>query len=217
MRREGSVTRVFVISPTAWSNQILNAICTDPERDWKFPLDSKVFDNLKKIEEACDADAAAYADDLEYLIARRRFCAGEDISQKEDMLLEKYGYREITPKRPSPLLFLDDCQSSPIFSNSSKNAFNALVLNSRHVGQDTGLSIFLVAQTSRGIPRGLRLNFTHLFLWRTQSLREKKLLYEEVGALMNEEEFGRKLDLYTALPYGYMFVDLWAKRISDTF
>ena len=217
LRREGSITRVFVISPTAVSNQILNAICTDPERDKKYVLDSKVFDRLREIEDLCDADAAIYRDQLEYLVTKKKFCDGDEMTDAETMLMERYGYRDVKAVRPSPALFLDDCQSSPIFSNSSKNSFTNLVLKSRHIGQGTGLSIFLAAQTSRGIPRGLRLNFTHLFLWRTQSLREKKLLYEEVGALMNEEEFDRKLDLYTALPYSYMFIDLWLKRISDSF
>jgi ABC-type dipeptide/oligopeptide/nickel transport system ATPase component len=217
MRREKSITRVFVISPTANSNHILNAICPDPARDWKIELTSKVFDDLKRIEEACEGDADAYYRDMEYAIAKKKYVEGDDLSQKEESLLEERGYVDVVPKRPSPALFLDDCQSSPIFSNSTKNVFTNLVLRSRHVGQGIGLSIFLAAQTSRGIPRGLRLNFTHLFIYRTQSLRETKILYEEVGALINESEFTRLLNLYTLEPYGYMFVDLWAKRIANTF
>jgi hypothetical protein len=217
LRREGSITRVFIISPTAASMQSYNAISTDPERDWKIGLGPTIFQDLKRIEDACEADAKVFCDDMAYALAYKKYTEGDNISQHDEFLLEQRGYKEVVPKRPSPAIFLDDCQSGPIFNNSHRNEFTSLVLRSRHVGMGTGLSIFIAAQTSRGVPRGLRLNFTHLFLWRTQSIREKKILYEEVGSMMSEEEFDRKLDLYTALPYSYMFVDLWNKTISDSF
>lgn len=217
LRREGSVTRVFVISPTANSNQILNEICVN-DRDWKIEPNSTVFKRLTDIEESCEADAEEFREKLEYQIALRKYTSGDAVSMAEQNLLEKHNFEEVKPIRPSPLLFLDDCQSTgPLFSNSSKNLFTGLVLRSRHVGQGTGLSIVLAAQTSRGIPRGLRLNFTHLFLFRTQSIREKKILYEECGSLLSEMEFDRMLDLYTTAPHGYMFIDLWAKTIGNTY
>jgi hypothetical protein len=189
----------------------------DPLRDLKIDLNTKVFEELKKIETACEADAKIYYDQLEYALARKRYCNGDQLTPQEETLLEQRGFADVTPKRPSPALFLDDCQSGPIFSNSNKNAFTNLVLRSRHIAQGTGLSIFLAAQTSRGIPRSLRLNFTHLFLWRTHSIREKKILYEEVGGMMSEHEFERLLDLYTHLPHSYMFVDCIAKTVNNTF
>jgi tRNA uridine 5-carbamoylmethylation protein Kti12 len=72
LRREGSVNRVFVVSPTASSNAIYDAICTNPDKDQKINLKhAQVFEDIKRVEEMCEADAAQYYDDLEYAIVRK--------------------------------------------------------------------------------------------------------------------------------------------------
>jgi predicted ATPase len=117
LRREGAVTRVFVISPTVVSNQIYGAICTDKERDWKIHLGDDVFEQLKRIEADVEADAENYRKDLEYVLARKKYCSGEELTAAEETLLEHRSYVNVKPVRPSPALFVDDCVSSKMFSN----------------------------------------------------------------------------------------------------
>lgn len=217
MRQEGSLNRVFIISPTASSNQIYNAIATG-ENDWKIDLNSRtVFQDLKKIEEAIQADAEIYKKELEYVIVRNKFVNGDVISDAEERLLEERGYEDLKPKRPIPCIFVDDCQSSPLFSNNSRNAFTNYVLRCRHIGEGLGCSIFIAVQTSKGVPRSIRLNLTHVCVFRTHSSQEKKILYEELGAFVPEDEFQRYLDWYTLEPHSYLFIDLIEKRLRNSF
>jgi hypothetical protein len=220
LRREGSINRVFVISPTAASNAVYDAICTDPARDWKLDLKhtAAVFDDVKNIETAIEADAAKYYDDLEYMATRIKYCDGAPLSAVEEHLLESRGFEEVRAVRPSPVLFVDDAVSSHIFSNHPRNYFTQLAIRCRHVGLGTGCSIVLATQGIKMIPRPIRLNATNWFVWRTSSRKEKQILYEEVAsAFMGAEQFERSFDLMTALPYSYMHIDCGAKTVSDTF
>ncbi|KAG5192755.1 hypothetical protein JKP88DRAFT_159836 [Tribonema minus] len=215
MRAEGSINKVFLISPTADSNSIYKAILTPEDKTWD--LDKNAFQHIQEVVQECEADAAKYRHDLEYEIAYKKFVSGETISHVEENLLETGGFREIKPKRPSPALVLDDIQGSILMSQSARNPLVNLVLKSRHIGEGLGLSIFFMVQTLTGCPKPIRLNVTHWAIWKTHSTREQKLIYESLGGMMSEEEFQRKLHLYTLAPHSYLFVDLWADKIADSF
>ena len=219
LREEGSINRVFCLTPTATSNDLLNAICPDPTRDWKIDLDGKCFENLARIEGACEADAKVYREQLEYVITRDKFMRGDPISHADELLLDKHGWKEIKPVRPSPLLFLDDCQGSLLFSLSQRNNFNALVLRHRHVGSGLGISCLVAAQSSKGVPKPVRLQLTHMMLWKTHNVKERQSIYEETcAAFLSEPEFNRLFDMYTSRsPHSYMFVDLGRQAVSDSF
>lgn len=217
LKREGTCTRCFVISPTVVSNQIYKSICTDPERDWLIPLTEQVFDDLRRIEAACEADAENFRKDLEYQLARQKYCDGSTLTQQEEILLEQRQFVEVKPVRPSPLLLVDDCVSSKMFSNSSRNYFTQLCVRCRHVGQQLGLSIFACTQSIKLVPRSIRLNATHWCVWATSSKIERTILFEEVGsAFMSQEEFFSTFELMTALPYSYCFIDCITRSISDS-
>jgi hypothetical protein len=220
LRRENSINRVFVISPTAASNAVYDAICTDPARDWKLDLKhtTAVFDDIKKIEAAIEADAQQYYDDLEYTMVRNKYCEGAPLSGAEEHMLEARGYEEVRAVRPSPAIFVDDAVSSHVFSNNPRNYFTQLTIRCRHVGLGTVSTIVLATQGIKMIPRPIRLNTTDWFVWRTSSRKEKDILFEEAAsAFMPAHEFERKFDLMTALPYSYMHIDCGAKTVSDTF
>jgi hypothetical protein len=220
LRREGSINRVFVVSPTAASNAVYDAICTDPARDWKMDLKhtTAVFDDIKKIEAAIEADAQQYYDDLEYTMVRNKYCDGAPLSGAEEHMLEARGYEEVRAVRPSPAIFVDDAVSSHIFSNSPRNYFTQLTIRCRHVGLGTGCTIVLATQSIKMIPRPIRLVATDWFVWRTSSRREKMILFEEVAsAFMGADQFERTFDLMTAQPFSYMHLDCTAKVVSDTF
>ncbi|KAG5181856.1 hypothetical protein JKP88DRAFT_349115 [Tribonema minus] len=168
LRAEGSINKIFLISPTADSNSIYKAILTPEDKTWD--LDKNAFQHIQEVVQECEADAAKYRHDLEYQIAYKKFVGGDRISHVEENLLETGGFREIIPKRPSPALVLDDVQGSILMSQSARNPLVNLVL------------------------------------------KEQKLIYESLGGMMSEEDFLRKLHLYTLAPHSYMFVDLWADK-----
>lgn len=216
MRREHSISKLYVITPTFDSNVIYKSVVKDT--DWVYTGSMKdVFKALQEVELDCAAISENYRQKLEHQLVLHRFIAGETLLAPDEQLLELYGFEVAEPRRPSPLLLLDDMSHSPIFSNSRLNPLTALVLRSRHVGDGLGLSIFLVAQNSRGIPKPLRLNFTHLFIWATQSQKEIQSFYEEAGGIVSYKHFEDIFRAYTMLPHSYLFVDNIRRTLSDSF
>eukprot|EP00953_Heterococcus_sp_UTEX-ZZ885_P034146 17712-Heterococcus_DN1.PRE.1 len=139
------------------------------------------------------------------------------MSSADETLLEMYGFRDSKPVRPSPCLIIDDCSHSPLFSSSGKNPLTNLVLRSRHCGDGLGLSIVLIAQTyTSGVPRALRQNLTHLALFRTQSEKEIKSMYEECGGLISFVHFKEMFNHYTANKHSYLWIDNIRRTLDDT-
>jgi predicted ATPase len=217
LRREHTITRCFVISPTVVSNQIYGAICTDPERDWKIHLGDNVFDELKRIEAAVEAAAENFRKDLEYAVARKKFTSGDEITPQEETLLEQRSYAPVKLVRPSPVLFVDDAVSSKIYSNSPRNFFTQLCVRCRHIGQQLGLSIIMATQGIKMIPRPIRLVATHWCVYATSSKVERGILFEEVGsAFMPEEAFMRAFEMYTHNAHEYIFLDCIRRSVADS-
>jgi hypothetical protein len=217
LRREHSITKLYVICPTLESNLIYKAVLRAD--DWTFTGDlTKVYSALREVEADCLAVSEQYRKDLEYQIVLNRFTSGEQMSDGDETLLEQYGYRETKPVRPSPVLIIDDCSHSPLFSSSSKNPLTNLVLRSRHVGDGLGLSIILIAQTyTSGVPRALRQNLTHLALFRTQSDKEIKSMYEECSGLVSFPHFKDIFAAYTQEKHSYLFIDNIRRMMTDSF
>ena len=215
MKKEGSLNRVFLISPTATSNNLYKSIIGP--QDKVYPLDNKVYSYLAEIVQLCEAAANIYRHQLEYLVAKNKFVNGEPINSSDENILEEFNYRNINIVRPSPCLLLDDLQGSILTSLSPKNPLTNLVLKSRHVGEGLGLSIACLVQTSKGFPRALRLNSTHLALWKCQSEKERKLIYDECASVASWYEFSTMWDDATKEKHGFLFVDLWKSKLSIGF
>jgi hypothetical protein len=76
----------------------------------------------------------------------------------------------------------------------------------------------LIAQTyTSGVPRALRQNLTHLALFRTQSDKEIKNMYEECGGLVSFNHFKDLFQAYTAQKHSYLFIDNIQRTMSDSF
>jgi hypothetical protein len=217
MRREKTISKLYIICPTVASNVIYKSVLND--KDWVFSGDlSKVYSALREVEADCEALSEQYRKDLEYQIVLNRFTSGEQITDADESLLEQYGYKDSKPTRPSPVLIIDDCSHSPLFSSSTKNPLTNLVLRSRHVGDGLGLSIVLIAQTyTSGVPRALRQNFTHCALFRTQSEREIKSMYEECGGVVSFPHFREVFSAYTQNKHSYLFIDNIRRTLEDSF
>jgi hypothetical protein len=217
MRREKTISKLYVICPTVASNVIYKSVLND--KDWVFSGDlGKVYAALREVEADCEAVSEQYRKDLEYQIVLHKFTSGEQISDGDENLLEQYNYSEVKPVRPSPVLIIDDCSHSPLFSSSTKNPLTNLVLRSRHVGNGLGISLCLIAQTyTSGVPRALRQNFTHVALFRTQSEREIKSMYEECGGLVSFPHFKEVFAAYTQNKHSYLFIDNIRRTLEDSF
>jgi ABC-type dipeptide/oligopeptide/nickel transport system ATPase component len=215
MRREGTITKLYLISPSAKSNVLYKSVL-GPQDALFEDLSVNVFKSLLDIEKDVEALAEAYRKELEYAVAYKKYTTGNTISYLDENLLELHNYRKPNPTRPAPCIFLDDAQNSAIYSNSRLNPWSNLVLRCRHMGSGIGCSIIMICQGSRGIPRNLRTNLTNLILFGTQSKKERQLLYEEISGICSEDEFNRLLHLYTLARHGYMHVDILARTISDS-
>jgi hypothetical protein len=216
LRREHSITKLYVICPSYKSNVIYQSVVKPT--DFIFEDISKVFQALKEVELDCEAISEQYRRDLEYQIAFKLYTGGHDINTMQEHLLESYGYRDVTPVRPSPCLIIDDCSHSPLFSSSNKNPLTNLILRCRHVGDGLGLSIAMMAQTyTSGVPRALRQNVTHLALFHTESIREIKSMYDECNGQVSFVAFEHMFNHYTRLKHGYLWVDNIRRQMTDSF
>ena len=218
MKREGTITHLFVLSPTASSNTLYRNI-VDPTRDHVYSdIGPNVFKSLDEVVSTCEGIGDAYRTDLQYAIAHRKFTQGEPITHVDEALLETRGFMPVVPRRPSFALFVDDCQGSAIFSRGSKNSFPNLVLRSRHVADGLGLTIIMAAQTMKsGVPRSLRLNSTHWAFFKTLNRRELDEMYEEVSGFCSKEHFERQFNWCTNAPHGYLWADLQSQTLSNSF
>lgn len=217
LKREGVLSHLFLISPTASSNTIYKAILGENDVVYD-DLGPKIYQSLREIQDTMNGIADNYAKQLQYAIAFEKFVSGAPITTMDEMMLEEGGFRKIVPKRPSFCLFIDDAQSSAIFSKNSKNPFPNLVLRSRHCAQGLGCSIMMAAQSIKnGVPKSLRLNNTHLLAFKTHNKSEIDNLYEEVAGFVSREEFERTFHFATAQKHGYLYCDMIEGRLSDSF
>lgn len=128
---EGSFTHIYIISPTYESNPVFHVLNIKPEDVYSNPHNgmAAVEDILKK----CKEDSEEYDDYEEYMYAYRKFKLGKQLNQDEHTMLKNNNFKrpdELIP-RPSPLLIIDDCSHSDIYSSSRQNPFINLCLRHR--------------------------------------------------------------------------------------
>jgi hypothetical protein len=220
LRREGSITKLFCISPSVKSDPNYSAILK--ETDWVFEniTDAKAaYAAIQEVESDCAAIAEGYSEELEWCLAVKQFKAGDTLDSRQEHLLEQYGYEERIPKRPSFALLLDDCAHSPLLARHTNklNKFPNFVLKSRHIGLGLGCSIFMIGQDTRCIPSVLRKNTTHMAAWHTANEDEIKNLWKDSGCAMVYEHFKQMFQHYTNDKHAYLFVDNITRKISNSF
>jgi hypothetical protein len=116
-------------------------------------------------------------------------------------------------KKPVPLLFIDDCSHSPIYSPSRSNPLVNLTLRHRHIGgQGFGVSIQFAVQTFKtGVPKALRQNTMQFLIFKTNDIGTVMDIYEEVGAFVDKEAF---IDLYNRAiqdDHDFLLIDMNAR------
>ena len=93
--KEGSINRLYIVSPTASQNPLFKAIFKqdNPNHFMFEDCSVKVFETLNWIEQDLDAQAEVWADALEYQAAYKRHRLGEALTSQEEHLLESNGYQ----------------------------------------------------------------------------------------------------------------------------
>lgn len=205
---EGCFTRIFIISPTFESNPVFHVLDIQKQDVYHNPHLGiiAVEDILLK----CKEDAEAFDDFEEYMHAYRKHKRGQALTLDEHTMLKNNNFQrpnESIP-RPSPLLIIDDCSHSDIYSTSRQNPFINLCLRHRHINNGKGITIFMAVQTYRsGLPLALRQNICVFFIWATHDSRQLDAIYAEVANLLDHETFMECYHLATQEPYGFLTIE----------
>ncbi len=209
---DGSINRVYIISPTYDSNRIFDLLHPQPE---------DIFKNMHSCLSDIQTIVASVKEDVDEYEANKayneiwkrwkRFEAGKGppLKTHEYNLMENNQFKKRpTIPRPSPLLIIDDMSHSDLYTPSKKNSFINLCLRHRHLFK-VGLSIFMLVQTFKtGIPKCLRQNIQQFFLWPTHDMSQLESMYDEFANLCTKEDF---MDMYvraTKTPHSFMTVDM---------
>jgi energy-coupling factor transporter ATP-binding protein EcfA2 len=211
MRKAKELTKLYIISPTYESVPLWKAVVKDG--DFVYSGDD-VFAALKEVEKDADVIGEMYMDRLEHQIAIQDYKAGKSLTPRQENFIEQWGWKQEAVQRPALCLILDDLSHSKIFSSSRQNPLVNLVLRSRWVGQGLGLTIMMLAQNCKGLPKVLRLNCTHGFYWSTQSVKEIQSIYEDVGGIVSYKEFEALFREYTSTKHSFLFCDNIRKELK---
>lgn len=206
----GSFTRVYIISPTYESNPCFEILDADPE-DVYTDLGT-ILASIDNIVTKIEAEAETYRDEMEYTAMYDKLAAGKTINDVEQIRLEREGFREPIPmEKPYPLIIIDDCSHSQIYSTSRSNPFVNLCLRHRHIGgEGFGCSIFMLVQNFKtGVPKPIRQNLQQFFIWRSADRSQLEAMWEEFANLIDLPNFVRIYHLATdADKHDFLTVDM---------
>ena len=206
----GSFTRVYIISPTYHSNPAFDVLEADPD-DVYTDLGT-VLGAITDIVSKVEADAEAFKAEEDYADLYERHTRGARLTVAETMRLEREAYREpVEMHRPFPLIIIDDCSHSQIYSTSRSNPFVNLCLRHRHVGgEGFGCSIFMLVQNFKtGVPKPIRQNLQQFFIWRTADRSQLDAMWEEFANLIDNDNFVKLYHMAVdADKHDFMTVDM---------
>lgn len=110
---------------------------------------------------------------------------------------------------PSVLIILDDVIDDPKFCRSS--CLSTLAIRGRH----TNISVMILAQKLSGIPRTVRLNMSHMCVFRSLSGNEVEfILNETTPRYLRKKMFEKQREIY-AEPYTFLYFNNIATYQKD--
>lgn len=211
---DGSINRVFIISPTYDSNRIFDLLEPNPEDVFKnmHTCLADLNQIVAKVKEMVD-EYREYEEIAKIFKLWKSFLkGGPALPLPLYNKLENMGFK--APKaipRPAPLLIIDDMSHSDLYTPSKKNGFVNLCLRHRHLFQ-VGLSIFMLVQTFKtGIPKCLRQNIQQFFLWPTHDMSQLESMYDEFANMCTKEDFIEMFQRATSGKHNFMTIDMNAR------
>ena len=220
---KGYYDRVWLITPTYYSNQAIWDIAEIAEEDIHEPSVTVLKDLIALVE--AEREEWDHFKNVKELYKKYQ----KDIKMKpinridEDTLL-MYQDHEFFEKPPTwkyknevpPRLgvIIDDCLGTPLLSKPSAGLVN-LCIKHRHVGKGLGISIFMLVQSycaQGGINRAIRENCTMLLLFKLNQDAQIKKLYCESDCDLTEEEFTFMCNEVHSVPFNFLTMDFAPKE-----
>lgn len=120
----------------------------------------------------------------------------------DDKTFEKVIQEIIQKKNENALIICDDCIGTELTKLNS--SLSKWILKLRHYN----ISLMVMSQGSRGLPKIVRSNFSHVAVFAVNNDIELKTLQEEQSGIKDHYEEA------TQNPYDYLWIDL-TKNIKD--
>lgn len=215
LTQEKAITRIFIICSTYYSNPQYEEILQPNKDDVYIDVDdSNIFTILEEIREKNREEQEAFKKMNKYyeayqLFKKRKFDKIDETMANE--IIERDAEipdQELIKHPPSACIVLDDMAFTKAFSTSKKNPLTSLVSFHRH----ERISLAMVSQAYMAVPKSIRLNSTVYFIYPTHNKKEKKLMYEEFGNLLEEEQFYRVFDKATDTKHCFLMITLDPKK-----
>ena len=112
----------------------------------------------------------------------------------------------------SVLVIVDDFADDPSFSRHSK-LLHSLFTSGRH----NSISTIVSTQKFTAVAPIVRVNATFLCVYRLRNTKDLETFLEELSALVPRMELIEIYHLATKEPYSFLYINLVASRLNDTF
>ena len=208
--------RTVVISPTLDQNQIFKDLKSLDESDTheKFSdeLLQGIVDDIKKNKEETE-EYNKYVKAYEKVINIKENKLNDYFKKHPEIydILKVHNFEDpdeiAQPKylfSPVNIIVLDNLMATGAFTNKKLSSLTSSLIKNRH----NGISFVILAQSTRSIPKNIRLNCNVFFVGKFAS---KKVvledLCEEVSNILTLEEFEELYDKATEEQYGSLIID----------
>ena len=231
LREDKCLDRILLCSSTFQSNRVIMEALGIEEKDVFDPETGAeaVAKIIHEVEEERD-EYQGYLDALErWKVLKRDLNTTKFIEMVDpNLMLEFFNHATGTFEKPEPKykhkgppilgLFVDDCQSTPLFRAAK---FLNFITRHRHIGPleeggALGISVFIALQnfssSSGGCPRAVRNNATSVLTFGLKDKKELMQVYESVAGEIEEETFFRAFDFATSEPHCFLLIDLHPKK-----
>jgi len=199
----------YVISPTAESQKHLwDHIGISDENVHVASTEKKVRELIDGIVEILRQEKLKYDEDQEYIEAYKKMMRGDDLTQREEMLLDLHDAQPLDDPTPwpRPMLILDDLSHLKVMD---RPWFVSLCLRHRHLAGGVSLSMIAICQSLRGgLSRVVRQNCSLICLWSTHDKTALDDLYSECSHLLDKPEFEAVFHAATQEFHDFLAVDL---------
>jgi hypothetical protein len=112
----------------------------------------------------------------------------------------------------SVLVIVDDFADDPSFSRHSK-LLHSLFTRGGH----NSISTIVSSQKFNAVAPIIRVNATFLVVYRLRNTKDLETLLEELSAMMPRKELLELYQLATKEPYSFLYINLVAPKLDDTF
>ena len=211
---QGYITRTFLVCPTSQSNTMYSNLDTLSKSDTC--EDERYFQMfLEHVVSEVKKDWREYDEYVSYAKIYMRYRRGDPfLTLKESSLLEKRGGAAPIPlEKPSHMLIVDDAQGTGLYSTCRRDIVAHITIKHRHIP----LSICFLMQSWMGLPRTIRLNGTHVLLYKTGDIKQLEQIYSAFGNYVSWDDFYHMYQTATNKPHGFLYMDTVPKSENTRF